>query len=384
MQDNPAFARLERLERLQLYLREDPGNAALLADAFDCALAAGQHDVALEFVAAAERHRLDAPAWLHRRSHMCIARRDLVQAAALLERVRAAHPDDLAVLHDLAHVRFLAGDLDGCRALLEPVLAAEQAPGPPLEAVQVLWLRATHRLGQVQEGCAWARVEAAKGTLQPAAQGVASLLAIDGEDFAAAESLAQVALAADPAHPEALVASASVALARNETDAAVRALQRALFAAPQDGRTLGTLGLALLRRQDLAGAQEYLEAGLRVMPAHVGSWHALGWTRLLRGDRPGARAAFEQALDLDRNFAESHGAIGLLCALEGNREEAQRHLLLADKLDARNVTGRFARTVLAGEVHDAERLHTLARRLLDRPGFFGGKLADAVEDTAPR
>jgi tetratricopeptide (TPR) repeat protein len=236
----------------------------------------------------------------------------------------------------------------------------------------------------VQEGCAWARAQAGHGGLQPAAQGVASLLAIDGEDFTWAELLARAALAVHPGHPEALVAQASVDLARNRPDAAIAGLRTALAAAPHDGRTLGTMGFALLRAQDLAGAQQHLEAALLALPGHIGSWHALGWTRLLRGDRAGALAAFEAALQLDRNFAESHGGVGLLLALAGDAEGAERHLLLADKLDARNVTARFARAVQQGEIDEPQRLQALARRLLDQRGFFGGRLSDGVDGaTAP-
>jgi cytochrome c-type biogenesis protein CcmH/NrfG len=180
-----------------------------------------------------------------------------------------------------------------------------------------------------------------------------------------------------------LVARASVALARNQPEAAIAALRRALAAAPQDGRTLGTMGLALLRTQDLAGAQQHLEAALQALPTHIGSWHALGWTRLLRGDRGGAFAAFPAALALDCNFAESHGALGLLLVLAGDAEAAERHLLLADKLDPGNVTARFARAVQQGGATDPHRLQALAQRLLDRPGFFGGKLSDAVIGATP-
>jgi hypothetical protein len=34
--------------------------------------------------------------------------------------------------------------------------------------------------------------------------------------------------------------------------------------------------------------------------------------------------------------------------------------------------------LLAGELADVQRLHALLHRLMDRPGFFGGKLRDAL------
>ena len=118
------------------------------------------------------------------------------------------------------------------------------------------------------------------------------------------------------------------------------------------------------------------------MPGHIGSWHALGWTRLLLRDLADARGAFEQALALDGSFAESHGAMGLVLALQGDAAQAGRHLAIAGRLDPRNVSGRFAEAVLRCEAADPQRLQALVARLLDRPGLFGGRLADAVRPPA--
>jgi Flp pilus assembly protein TadD len=156
-------------------------------------------------------------------------------------------------------------------------------------------------------------------------------------------------------------------------------LRRALQCNPEDGRTWSALGFASLRDGRFAAAQEELARAVRTMPDHVGTWHALGWARLLQGDAAGARSAFEQALALDRNFAETHGALGLVLAASGARQQALHHLDLADRLDRANVTGRYARAVLAGEAGNPAALRELARRLLDREGLFGGKLADAVK-----
>jgi hypothetical protein len=56
----------------------------------------------------------------------------------------------------------------------------------------------------------------ADGTLQPRARGVASLLALDADDFAAAQDLFAAALAVEPDQDEALVAAASAVLARGD------------------------------------------------------------------------------------------------------------------------------------------------------------------------
>jgi Tfp pilus assembly protein PilF len=212
------------------------------------------------------------------------------------------------------------------------------------------------------------------GGLLPGACGVASLLAIDAGQIGAARRLAA---SADESQAEASVARACLALAEGRPDAALPGLECAERARPADGRIQATIGLCRLQAGDLAGAQARFERALAgSMQAHVGTWHALGWARLLQGDRAGARAAFAQALALDRNFAESHGAMALVLGLDGEAGQAEQHLRAADKLDAGNVTGRYARAVLAGEARDIGQLQGLMQRLLARPGLLRGSLAD--------
>lgn len=359
-----------RLARLEAYLGEDPDNPALLADACDTALAAGQHARALAHLAAAERLALDPAAWLWRRARLCIAQRDLAAAAESLEQLRisvGAHP---VLDHDRAYVRFLAQDYEACRALVAPWLQ-DPAAGEHLEAVQVLWLRATHALGLIEEGWDWVNAQRNAGELGSAAQGIASLVAVDADDFTSAKTLADAALARHPTQSEALVARATVALAERDGPAATRWLALALQQNPDDGRTWSMLGLASLQAQQLSLSQSQLERAAALMPGHIGTWHALGWSRLLQRDQVNARKAFEQALALDGNFAESHGALGLVLALQGDAAQAERHLAIAGRLDPRNVSGRFAQALQRGEAADPERLQALVARLLDRPGLFG-------------
>lgn len=372
-----------RLERLQRYLQEDPANPALLADAFETALSCGAQGQAEEWLEAAEALGGDRAQWTFRRARLAVVRRDLAGAAALLEGLQREMGEHPAIVHDLAYVRMLQGDLAACRSLLQPWVECRKnyVQGPAEAAVQtalqVLWLRALHRLQLLQEAVDWAREQAESGVLHAPAQGVASLIALDLGDFAAARDWSVAALDADPRQMEALVARACVALAEGQAGDATLLLQRALEINPVDGRAWSTLGLATLQERNLPLAQTQLETAVRHLPDHVGTWHALGWARLLQGARADALEAFDRALALDRNFAESHGAVGLVLALEGRTAGAQHHLDVADRLDGRNLTARYARAWLAGDARDRDSLNRLALRLLDRPGFFGGKLSDS-------
>ena len=375
-----------RLERLAAYLREDPANPALLADACEAAIACGAHDRALAYVESAERLSLDRAEWGFRRARLAIARRDLDEAAQQLEQLIAANGPHPVLAHDLAYVRFLQRDHAGCRALLDPWLAPGSAALPPeqLQPLQALWLRAMHHQQALEEAMDRARSWQEAGTLQPAAQGVASLIAVDLEDFATALSLSQSALAADPSQPEALVARASVALAQGQPERATPLLERALARNADDGRTWAVAGFASLQSMHLPLAQAQLERAVHAMPEHVDSWHALAWTRLLQGDRAGALEALRQALAQDPEAAETHGALGLVLALVGEREQAQEHLATADRLDPENDAGRYARALLSVPGGDPQAVEAITRKILGRSGPFGGRMGDLVPRPRPR
>jgi tetratricopeptide (TPR) repeat protein len=373
-----------RLDRLQRYLKTDPHNGVLLADAFDEALASGAWESASRLATLAEQQHLAQPAWQFRRARLCIALRDLQRAAELLEALQRTVGDSPVLAHDLAYVRLLQGDLAACRALLQPWIEDEDTPSGPNAALQVLWLRASHRLQLFGDALDWAQRRSAAGGLAPAALGVASLVALDASDFERAKQWSQASLQADRPVPEGLVTAAYVALAEGQTGHARSLLQRALALNRADGRTWSVLGLASLQARDLSLAQKQLETAVQYMPDHIGSWHALGWARLLQGARAPALEAFRHALALDRNFAESHGAVGLLLALDGQLSQAEHHLDAADRLDATNLTARYARALIAGDAGDAQAVQRLALRLLDRPGFFGGKLSDSFTRLADR
>lgn len=371
---SPAESRLDRLQR---YLQDDPHNGLLLADAFDEALSSGAWESASRLAKVAEAQRLAQPAWQFRRARLCIALRDLQRAAELLEALQRAIGESPVLAHDLAYVRLLQGEFDACRKLLQPWLEGDDAIAETRAALQVLWLRASHRSQLVSEARDWAKRLHDAGALSPAALGVASLAALDANDVESAKNWSAASLEAGVRIPEALVTAAYVALADGGMEQARRLLEGAMELNPCDGRTWSVLGLASLHARDLPLAQQQLETAVQYMPDHIGTWHALGWARLLQGERAASLDAFQRALALDRNFAESHGAVGLLLALDGQEVQAGHHLDVADRLDALNVTARYARALIAGDAAHMQAVQRLALRLLDRPGFFGGKLSDS-------
>lgn len=381
--ESTTASRASRLQQLQGYLAQDPANAHLLADVCDAALALGDHEAALRTIETAEQRGLDPGPWLHRRAHVAMARCEWDDALAALARLQALAGSHSAIVHDIALVHLCAGNYTACRDALIPALAAPETDDAMLGRLQTLWLRAAHHLGLLPDAWEWIAQQQAQGRLQRHAMGVASLIAIDLERFAAASALADEALLDPQPAAEALVAAGYVALARGQTQQAASLLQRAVQDRPRDGRAWSALGLASMQAGDLAAARGHLERAIRTISGHVGTWHALGWTCLVLQDMPAARTAFDQALELDRNFGESHAAVALMLLLEGRGGEAEHHLRVAERLDKRSVTAGYVRALMGGGAMDAKSVRALAERLLDRPGFFGGRLSDSLPPSPP-
>lgn len=338
-----------RLQRLAGFLAQDPQNPHLLAEACDTALACGRHDQADAFIAAAERLAPDATDWQWRRAQLCIARRELPQARALLEQLIARSGEHPALVHDLAYVHLLSGDPAAARVLLQPwAQDGFGRPQSPRELLQSLWLRACHHLGRMEEAWEWTQRTQASRALEPAAAGVASLVALDLDEAETARTLADQALAADANQPEALVTRGCLALAAGSGAEAARFLQRAQERLPGDGRVCCALGFAHLLAGDAAAAREPLEAAVQAMPEHVDAWQALGWARLMARDAGGALAAFRTAVDLDELAADSHACLALVALVAGDREGAQRGLACAERCDPDDAVAALVRGLLAG------------------------------------
>lgn len=404
--DHPrVVAARQRLERLEGFLRQDPRNNALLIDAFETALACGEWARAEFHLKHAQALQLDALAWQLREGDFWLAQQDYEQALTVLASLNAVPnpPPGFrnVLLHNLAYIDLKRDRLADCIERLAPTLEAQSSqeasapasvdgiqPSVAVRALQQLWLRALHREGQFDRAMAWAVDAEQKERIDPQAAGVASLIAIDAEDFAAARRWAALSLADGSPNDrptETLVAQASLALAARDAEQASNFADAALQRHPGDGRALSTKGLAALLGNDLLGAMDAFHRALAVMGEHIGTWHGLGWTQILSGQLAEAHASFETALELDRNFAESHGGLAVVLAMQSKREQAQEHAELALRLDKSNVSGRYAQALLSGDVKDAKDLQRLARRLLGgRTAPLGGDMGQIfAEEPAP-
>lgn len=363
-----------RLARLEAYLGEDPSNISLLTEAFTTALQCAEWERAAFHVRHLQALQPDDLQWKLREGDLLLARGDFEQAAALLKALQSqpAAPREFSdtVLHNLAWIDFQAGRCQACIAQLKPRLDIADGT-PPSAVLAALWLRAMHHSGQMEEAVAWAISADAAGHLSPSTAGVASLAALDAEQLQQADEWSSRALnqAAESDRPlEALVTQSSLALARQDAALARSLAQAALNLSPRDGRAWSAHAFADLLSQDLPAAIAHFDNALASIPGHIGTWHGKGWALLVSSDLEGARQSFAKALELDRNFAESHGGLAIVLALQGNEREAREHIERSLRLDASNLSGRYAQALVGGEIKDAASFQTTATRLLEGQG----------------
>ncbi|EJL72181.1 hypothetical protein PMI12_03922 [Variovorax sp. CF313] len=395
--DDPrVVASLQRLDRMEGFLREDPSNNSLLITAFEAALSCGEWERAELHLRRAHSLSEDVLGWRLREGDFWLAQQRYDEALSVLDALTDTQdppPGFLDVLmHNIAFIELRRGRHAECVARLASVLEAGSAASasqtvtgqPPVaaRALQQLWLRALHHDRQLDRAMEWTLGAEQQRTLDPQAAGVASLIAIDASNFEAAQRWCVLSLSngTPPEQPvEAFVTRATLALAQRDAAAAGQFADAALQRHPGDGRAWSTRGFASLLAGDLGNAFRAFRQALSVMGQHIGTWHGLGWTQILQGDLAGAHESFETALALDRNFAESHGGLAVVLAMQGRPGEAGEHAELALRLDRANMSGRYAQALLTGDVKDASDVQRFARRILGGIAApLGGDLADLV------
>lgn len=387
MNNHPAQPLLDRLDRLERFLQEDPQNETLLADAFETGLAAGAFDRAAFHLNHAHALGYRGPAWPLREAQWLLAQRRFDEASAVLEATAPEASGSLAtaVAHDLAYIALKTGNFSAGLERLAPWLEASNSEASSDPALQVLWLRLLHRGRGPADAVAWARQREAENRLSPQLAGVAALAALDENDFDSCLRWSDAALRQGGPTLEALVARASAALAQRDVAVARKLLEQALHEHPDDGRSWSAMGYTDLLEQRLPQARGDFEKALAHMPEHIGTWHGLAWTLLLQGELDGAQRAFERALTLDRNFGESHGGLAVVLARRDDREGARQAIARALGLDVGSISARYAEAVLDGSAQDAQALQRLAHRLLgSRPALMGGTIADLLPQDSPR
>lgn len=362
-----------RLQRLEGFIEHDPDNVNLLADAAECALAAGDPGRARAHVQRALELAPGQGPLLLQLSSVAIAEYNFDDSVAITSALIGEGIDDAAVLFNHAFALVHLQRYDEALPVLQRL--AQQVEVSPW--VPRLTIRSLHALGDLDEAIALAAAHLASHPDDADVEGMLALLYFDNEDMAAARRHAAHALASQPDNLDALLAAGMVALADEEVERGQDLLQRAVTVQPRSGRAWVGLALAELMGFDLPAAERLMQQALRHMPSHIGSWHLLGWVQLLQQKVDEAEASFRSAYELDDTFGESHGALAAIAATRGQWAEAERLAEVARRLDGESMAIRYVdllRAAQSGRLSpDAVRaLLTQAIRSMSAPA--GGSL----------
>lgn len=346
-----------RFEFLATLLAQDSGNLRLLADAADAAFAEDRFGEARELI---ERHARLAPL-PPRIEHLAglVAMR-FEEWAAAAERFAAL----LEAGEDVAPVRFnLAWSLAMAKRFDEALTALDEATSDALPQAAQLEVELLHQAGEFDRAAERARALIERHPGHRGLNAAVSTLAIDVEDMELARRTARAA----GDHPDALVTLGTLALGDGDPGAAEQLFEVALAARPDAPRALIGRGLVRLLGDDKPGAAAELDRGAEIFGDHLGSWIAAGWAHILAGDLETGKSRFEHALALDDRFAETQGSLAVVAILEGRIEEAKRRAAIASRLDRESFSTALAAMLIAAGEGDPERARKIFESALRAP-----------------
>lgn len=342
-----------RFERLSGYLRIDPSNPRLIADAADAALDEGLWAEVSEMIARYAALEPLPPRLRNTAGLLALHEARYAEAIALFEPLLAAAPQDPHLRFNLAWASAMAGTAEAVVDLIDDAVVAATP------AAAALKVQALHRLERLDEALAVGAGYAAAGHDDQALMSALAVAAIDAEE----PDLARIyALRAGDTH-EGLSTLGALALDQGLVSEAAGLFDRALAVDPTSGRAQLGKGLALLSEGDAAGGAPLVEAAAARFGDHLGSWVAAGWGRFAQGDQAAARRLFEKALALDDTFAETHGALAVLDVMDDRIDSATRRCQVAFRLDKACLSAALARSLMAarqGDAATAERIRALA------------------------
>jgi tetratricopeptide (TPR) repeat protein len=331
----------ERLASLRRFLDADPDNARLRRDVVTTAVAAGE----FEYLRGLAEDRLasvptDAEAQFDRATAL-IGLNDFAAALPVLQSLDASIP---GVRLDIGLCLYFLGQYAEAKPHLQGAYEAGDRSAQTLR----LLLLTLHHLGAFDDIGAMVSANESVFSGDPQLAGLMSVACLDSGESARARHWANVALAADPDNADALTTDGTLRAVALDAQGAKLAFKRAVTMRPQSGRAWLGLGTGSMLSGDFATATGQLERAVEFMPKHLGSWHSLAWAHLFGGRIDAAERVFKHVFELDRTFSESHGGLAIIAASRGDRAAAERHIEVAERLDADCNNAKFARAVLAG------------------------------------
>lgn len=254
------------LNQLNGDLAQDPHNLALLASAFDTALAAGAFESAQLHLSTALALVPDDAHFLHRQATWLAAVGRLNEAVSKQQALCARSPDNAELKLGLASLCFHRQDFVAAAAWLQELQTLGKLP-PDAHG---LLLNTLHHLGRLDEAIAYGKRHPTALQSYPKAAAAYSLVLVDAERFSEAKTWADHALQFHADDVDASTARGNVALAERDTARAQECLQSAIALRPHDGRVWSALGMVgLVAGQSQVAQAAFVQRVLSLVPGLV-------------------------------------------------------------------------------------------------------------------
>ena len=344
----------DQLDRLLGFLASDPGNAALLSDAIEAALAVPALDTAQGLVVQLGELRPGSFEAGYFAATLAMINKDFARAAELLgPLVGAGAPPNARF--NLAWSKAMIGAKGEAIELLDPETTDQIASAAMLRTQLV------HEAGDFDSAMQFGKAALERFPDDAGLNASMATLALDLEDV----ELARACAARGGDHPEALAATGVLEMQDGSSAQARATFDRSLAIREHNPRAWVGRGLTRLVEHDPAAAALDIDRGAQQFGDHIGSWIAAGWAHYLAGDLDAAVQRFERALAIDPNFAESHGSLAVIDAARGEGDSARRRMNTALRLDRQCFSAVLAKVML--DAGSAEAAQTLIEQAFSTP-----------------
>lgn len=365
-----------RLARLLEYLKQDPSNVRLLADALALAVDAGDLQQGLQLIEHMEAHSIKEPQLYARATYLLLQAGDYAKAAAYGEYAVGAGVAHPAVVFNAALGHFYNDAYDSAAALLDQLT---RDPACTMDAL-LLHVRSLDHLERNEEAEPLAVKAVEWEPENSEALGLLALQQFENDNNTAALHSAREALARDPIQLDALIACGSAHFEQGSIEAARKTWLHTVEAYPTCGRAWSGLALVEFNELEFDQAVEHLHLAVQYMPDHIGTWHVLAWIHILRAESTQAREALSKAYALDRNYAETHGGIAACDVLDGKAEEARQGIRRAFRLNPDCRAACYAQMLLLRSEGKPEEGNQLFRDMLARTAPSGADTGLALAE----
>lgn len=334
----------QKLNRYIRFLEQDGDNAQLLFDALRIAIDLNDFKLASTI---AERFKATAESdsrVLSLVGHIELALGNFEISKLALQKAIAIGNCEPSAILDLAQCCNYLGQLEDAKSILENNTFLQNI-FPNI--FFPLFARVNYATGQTDIALTQLELFHKRFAATAESLGLLALMLFESNTRTSeALDLASKALEILPTAAEALIARSSLYLDAGQYDLARTDIDVAISAHPKNGRAWSSKAQIEFAQFSFLEAKNSAKQAVQYMSNHIGTWHLLGWSYLMLNDARAALDAFQQSYPLNDRFMETHGGLAAAYAHLGETKLAQKHIKIAEKLDASGFSAIYAKMVL--------------------------------------